>query len=86
MNMPPWLYLLLRKLKKHIDLTGRFPYKSSSGNEYIYVMYDYDSNAIFDIPIKNLQAKLYLLHGKHFTIASANMATQQNIFYFGQWN
>lgn len=43
-------------------------------------MYDYDSNAIFDIPIKNLQAKLYLLHGKHFTIASANMVTQQNIF------
>ena len=45
------------KLKTYMDLTGRFPYKSSSGNEYIYVMYDFDSNAIFGLPIKNRQAK-----------------------------
>ena len=45
------------KTKSYVDLTGRFPYKSSSGNEYIYVMYDFDLNAIFGYPIKNRQAK-----------------------------
>ena len=34
------------KHKGYMDLTGRFPHKSSSGNEYILVVYDYDSNAI----------------------------------------
>ena len=34
------------KNKGYMDLTGRFPYKSSSGNEYILIVYDYDSNAI----------------------------------------
>ena len=28
------------------DITGIFPYKSSRGNQYIYVSYDYDSNSI----------------------------------------
>ena len=27
-----------------IDLTGRFPIRSFAGNEYIFVLYDYDSN------------------------------------------
>ena len=30
----------------YMDLTGRFPYKSSKGNEYILVEYSYDINAI----------------------------------------
>ena len=45
------------RLKTYMDRTGRFPFKSSTGNEYIYVMYDYDSNAIFGLLIKNRQAK-----------------------------
>ena len=40
----------------YLDLTGRFPYRSSNGNEYILVVYDYDSNAILTEPIKNRQA------------------------------
>ena len=32
--------------KAYMDLTGRFPHRSSRGNEYILVVYDYDSNAI----------------------------------------
>ena len=28
------------------DLTGRFPHKSSRGNEYLLVVYDFDSNTI----------------------------------------
>ena len=38
------------------DLTGRFPHKSSRGNEYILVHYDYDSNAILAEPLKNRQS------------------------------
>ena len=38
------------------DLTGRFPYVSSQGNQYVLVMYDYDSNAILAEPVKNRQA------------------------------
>ena len=41
----------------YADLTGRFPYASARGNEYIFVMYDFDSNLIQGEPIKNRQAK-----------------------------
>ena len=34
------------------DQTGRFPNKSSRGNQYIMVAYDQDSNAILAQPIK----------------------------------
>ena len=40
----------------YMDLTGRFPYRSSQGNEYILVGYHYDANAILAIPIKNRNA------------------------------
>ena len=39
------------------DLTGRFPHRSSRGNQYVLVIYDYDSNAILAEPIKNRQAQ-----------------------------
>ena len=42
--------------KVFIDLTGRFPYKSSRGNEYILIAYHYDSNAILGLPLKNRRA------------------------------
>ena len=38
------------------DLTGAYPHKSSRGNQYIFVLYDYDENAILTQPIKNRQA------------------------------
>ena len=40
-----------------MDLTGRFPHKSSRGNEYFFVLYDYDTNAILFDSLKNRQAK-----------------------------
>ena len=40
-----------------MDLTGKFPYKSSRGNQYFVVLYDYDSNAIVFGPIKSRQSK-----------------------------
>ena len=35
------------------DLTGALPHKSSRGNLYVMVLYDYYSNAILAEPIKN---------------------------------
>jgi hypothetical protein len=35
------------------DLTGRFPTTSLSGNKYILILYDYDSNSVLSAPIKN---------------------------------
>ena len=37
-------------------LTGRSPYRSSRGNEYILVGYHFDGNTILAEPIKNRQA------------------------------
>jgi hypothetical protein len=34
------------------DLTGRFPTTSLSGNKYILILYDYDSNSILSAPMK----------------------------------
>jgi hypothetical protein len=34
------------------DLTGCFPYTSSRGMTYLFILYDYDSNAILASPIK----------------------------------
>ena len=39
----------------YIDLTGRFPYRSAQGNEYILVAYHYNANAILAQPLKNRQ-------------------------------
>ena len=37
----------------YVDQTGKFPCTSASGNNYIMVLYDYDSNAILMEPIRN---------------------------------
>ena len=42
--------------KAFMDSCGRFPHKSSRGNEYIMIVYDYDSNAILAEPFKNRTA------------------------------
>jgi hypothetical protein len=34
------------------DLTGRFPTTSLSGNKYILILYDYDSNIVLSAPMK----------------------------------
>ena len=38
------------------DLTGAFPFTSTRGSKYIYLMYDYDANAILVHPWKSRQA------------------------------
>jgi len=37
----------------YIDLTGRFPKKSSRGNEYILVGYHHDGNCVLGQPIRD---------------------------------
>jgi len=37
------------------DLTGAFPYTSTRGAKYLYLMYDYDANAILVHPLKSRQ-------------------------------
>ena len=39
------------------DLTGRFPIKSSRGNEYILIGYHYNANCILAHPIKDRTAQ-----------------------------
>ena len=43
--------------KAFMDLTGKYPIKSTSGNQYVLVAYNYDSNAILAEPIPNRQAR-----------------------------
>ena len=38
------------------DLTGAFPFTSTRGHKYIYLMYDYNANAILVQPLKTRQA------------------------------
>jgi hypothetical protein len=37
----------------YTDLTGIFPTTSLSGNKYILILYDYDSNIVISAPMKN---------------------------------
>jgi hypothetical protein len=37
----------------YTDLTGRFTTTSLSGNKYILIFYDYDSNSVLSVPTKN---------------------------------
>ena len=57
------------KQMAYSDLTGKFPHVSSRGNQYVLVLYDFDSNAILVAPLKSRQAheitqKWKELHGK----------------------
>ena len=42
--------------KGYMDLCGRFPHRSTRGNEYILLLYDYDSNVILVEALSSRQA------------------------------
>ena len=44
----------------YTDSTGKFPYRSTRGNNYIMVAYNYDVNAILAEQVKNRQAATLL--------------------------
>ena len=54
MPHPSWKYYT--NIKAYSDLTGKFPFTSSQGNQYILIVYDYDSNAILVEALNNRQA------------------------------
>jgi hypothetical protein len=58
-NVGAHLFEIENNLKGMIssDLTGRFPYTSSRGMTYLFILYDYDSNAILASPIKSRSAE-----------------------------
>jgi hypothetical protein len=43
----------------YTDLTGRFPTTSLSGNKYILILNDYDSNSVLSAPMKNRGKKTW---------------------------
>ena len=63
----------------YTDLTGRFPYRSSRGNEYLLVGYHYDANAILAQPLRNREAQTiteaWEILNKRFSIAGIQPTT-----------
>ena len=49
----------------YVDLTGRFPRRSSKGNEYIPVGYHFDGNKILATPIKDRAATSIVNEWQH---------------------
>ena len=41
----------------YTDLPVRFPFTSSRGHKYLFVLYDYDSNVILAEPMKSRSAE-----------------------------
>ena len=42
--------------KSYSDQTGKFPIQSSRGYQYVFIVYEYDSDAILSIPLGTRQA------------------------------
>ena len=42
--------------KSYSDQIGKFPHQSTRGNQYVMILYDYDSNLILSNPINTRQA------------------------------
>ena len=61
----------------YFDLTGRFPQKSSRGNEYIIVGYHYDGNYIKLQSLKIEWHKQSHKHGSNYTTNFNNQAMHQ---------
>ena len=51
----------LKGLVAYGDLTGKFPYRSTRGNQYILVGYNYDANHILAFSIKNTFGRARLI-------------------------
>ena len=58
------------------DLTGRFPYRSSRGNEYILIGFHYDANSIIAHPVKNRKGPTLIQAWEHLhhTFGKAGVA------------
>ena len=52
---------MVKETTTYKDLTGQFPYQSSRGNNYVFVAYNYDGNAILIEPMPNREADTIIL-------------------------
>ena len=50
-----FLTLIDNNARSYSDQTGRFPMTSSKGNKYVFILYDYDANALLATAIPNRQ-------------------------------
>jgi hypothetical protein len=52
-------YAALAKITGQVysDQTGKFTFPSSNGNNYLFILYDYDSNLILAEPMKSRRAQ-----------------------------
>ena len=64
------------------DLTGPFPYMSSLGDQYVYVMYDHDSNGILVTLFKNRNASTIVDVWKILFNKLTNMVMKQKCLYW----
>ena len=56
-NVMSIVILFSAKELSYGDITGSFPFKSSRGNQYTYVLYDYNASCILAEPMKTRQAQ-----------------------------
>ena len=68
------------KTTAYADLTGKFPYRSSRGNQYFLVIYDYDSNAILAETLKNRTASEFKRGFIKLNDTLANRGCQPNLY------
>ena len=62
----------------HTDQTGQFIVPSSTGNNYLLILYDYDSNSILAEPMRNRTGQCILLAYKavHARLVAAGLRPQ----------
>lgn len=68
------------KQKGYLDLTGKFPYQSARGNQYLLVAYDYDSNAILVEALQNRQKATITKAWNKINEILAKSGAQPNIY------
>jgi hypothetical protein len=64
--------VVVEQVKLYMDLTGRFPVRSSKGNWYVMICYYYDCNYVKPVPMKSRSASelLKAYGGIHQELAS----------------
>lgn len=72
------------KGKAYADLTGPFPHKSSRGNQYLFFLYNYDTNIILFEPLKIRQSKEITSAYDKCYAKLAKKSNNSKIVHFGQ--
>ena len=68
--------------KIYSDLPGQFPTKYPKGNQYIFVLYHYDSNEILTEPMKTEQTLKFSEHIPNKSITSLTEECDPNSKYW----